>query len=90
MKILIAGLVMLLIGFVGWTISLPSISKTILYLNQGCKNGTQAHVLQSVGLNCTIVADITYIIYALLAVGMILTLTGTLMKRPNTSVKNIG
>ena len=72
---------MLLTGFVGWVMPVPDTGRTMVYLSHMCKTGTAGPVMQDIGLSCSEAGDITYLIYGLLAGGIIVTLAGIFWKK---------
>jgi low temperature requirement protein LtrA len=68
--IVVIGAALILSGFLGWTVPVSE-NKTVIYLNYMCTSGSQ-HLSQEGGISCSLLNQLTYIVYALLIAGIIL------------------
>jgi len=85
MKTIFFGVGLLLLGFLGWTVPISS-GKTIIYLNFMCNLGNE-HFSQEQGLSCSSLSMLTYAIYALLGMGLIVSVTSAFHKNKNSITK---
>ena len=85
MKTIFIGVGLFVLGFLGWTIPINS-GKTIIYLNYMCNMGN-GHFSQQQILSCSTLSMLTYAVYAILGIGLIVTVASAFYKNKKSITK---